>query len=94
VETTGAIYSECIDFLKSAARIGSDRNHINYCTFYNYMIKQISCFVQKSFTCNITQKLSKILIPSGIREYISNNINDNVGINVFDTNPHFNIAYF
>jgi hypothetical protein len=94
IETSGAIFPNSIDLLKDTAKIGSDRSHIPYNIFYNYIIKLISCTVHKSFSSCIHNKISKILIPKNITSFIDKNINDIVGINIFNNTPYFNIPYF
>ena len=59
--------------------------NIPYNIFYNYMMKNISCTIQKSFAFRIFSRISKILIPNNIENLIHTpNINDNVGININD----------
>jgi hypothetical protein len=93
IETSGALHPLAEKLLKEIAKVGAINTNIPYNIFYNYMIKNISCTIQKSFASRIFSRISKILIPNNIENLIHININDNVGININDTNPHFNTSY-
>jgi len=56
------------------------------------MMKNISFTIQKSFIFRIFSRISNILIPNNIENLILMNINDNVDINIFNSNPHFNTS--
>jgi hypothetical protein len=93
IETSGALHPLAEKFLKEVAKVGAVNTSIPYSIFYNYMIKSISCTIQKSIASRIFSRISKMLIPTNIENLIHININDNVGININDTNPHFNASY-
>ena len=91
METSGSILPENNEFLKKVARIGGEKHHIPFSIFYNYMMKRISCSIQKSFCSKINFMISKIAIPIQIKKFVQNNIIDHVGVNILNSNPHYNI---
>ena len=78
--------------IKDIAKVGAINTNIPFNIIYNYMMKTISCTIQKSFAIRIFSRIYKMLIPNNIENLIQLNINDNVGINIEDTNPHFNTS--
>jgi hypothetical protein len=92
IETSGALHPIAEKLIKNIAKVGSATLSIPYNIMYNYMMKNISCTIQKSFVFRIFSRISNILIPNNIENLILMNINDNVDINIFNSNPHFNTS--
>ena len=92
IETSGALHPLAEKLIKDVAKVGSTTLNIPYNIINNYMMKNISCTIQKSFVFRIFSRISNILIPNNIENLILTNINDNVGINIFNPNPHFNTS--
>ena len=92
IETSGTLHPSAEKLIKDIAKVGAINTNIPFNIIYNYMMKTISCTIQKSFAIRIFSRIYKMLIPNNIENLIQLNINDNVGINIEDTNPHFNTS--
>ena len=52
-------------------------------------MKKLSCLIQKSFSNKINYMVKNILIPESLQNSIQKNINNNVGIDILNIQPHY-----
>ena len=91
LETSGSILPpNSLKILKDTARIGAERHQIPYNIYYNFIMKKLSCLIQKSFSNKINYMVKNILIPVSLQNSIQKNINNNVGIDILNiVQPHY-----
>ena len=70
IVTSGALHPLAEKLIKDIAQVGSTTLNIPYNIMYNYMMKNISCTIQKSFVLRIFSRISNILIPNNIENLI------------------------
>jgi hypothetical protein len=89
LETSGSILPNSLKILKDTARIGAERHQIPFNIYYNFIMKNLSCLIQKSFSNKINYMIKNILIPETLQNSIQKNINNNVGIDILNIQPHY-----
>jgi hypothetical protein len=92
IETSGSLHPLAEKFLKDISKVSMIYVNLSYQILYNYIMKTISCIIQKSFASRIFSRIAIMSITPATEKLINSNINDNVGINIINSQLHYHTS--